>query len=80
MWKGYAKLLGEEEVTVPAGKWKCYKLEVAASSGIIKMFTTKYYFWFAKEPPYRFVKYEAANRESVTTLLEVKHTGEKESD
>ena len=75
MWESYAKLLGEEKVTVPAGTFDCYKLEVAASGGLIKQFTSEYYFWFAKEPPHLFVKYEDEKR--VTELMEIKSMGER---
>ena len=78
MWKAYAKYLGEEKVTVPAGTFDCYKLEVAASSGIIKRFTSKYYFWYAKEPPHHFVKFQDKDEENVTELMEIRSTGEKQ--
>jgi len=77
MWKSYARFLGEEKVTVPAGTFDCYKLEVAASGGIIKRFTSKYYFWYTKEPPYRFVKFQDKDAENVTELMEVRSGGEK---
>jgi hypothetical protein len=80
MWKGRVKLLGTEEVTVSAGTFDCYKLEVGASGGLIKMFSDKYYFWFTREPPHRFVKYESEDGESMTELFEEKYTGKvKES-
>jgi hypothetical protein len=75
MWKSYARFLGEEKVRVPAGIFDCYKLEVAASGGLIKQFTSEYYFWFTKEPPHHFVKYEDEKR--VVELMEIRSMGEK---
>ena len=75
MWESYARFLGEERVTVPAGTFDCYKLEVAASGGLIKWFTSEHYFWFTKEPPHQFVKYEDGKR--VTELMEIRFIGEK---
>ena len=72
MWKSYARYLGTEKVTVPAGTFDCYKLEVGASGGIIKRVTSKYYFWFAKEPPYQFIKYQDKDGKNVTELIEIR--------
>ncbi|MFC1713738.1 hypothetical protein ACFL6S_08720 [Candidatus Poribacteria bacterium] len=77
MWKSYAKLLGTEKVTVPAGTFECYKLEVGASGGLIKRVTSKYYFWFRNEPPYQFVKYQDEDGKTVTELMEIKSNGEE---
>ena len=77
MWKTYARLLGEERVTVPAGSFNCYKLEVAASGGLVKRITSQYHFWFTKEPPHRFVKYQDKDGKTVTELLEIRSKGEK---
>jgi hypothetical protein len=75
MWKTYAKFLGEEKVTVPAGTFDCYKLEMGASGGVIRRFTTEYYFWFSKEPPYRFVKYQDVEGKNITELMEIRSKG-----
>ena len=72
MWKSYAKLLAEEKVTVPAGTFDCYKLEVAASGGLIRKVTSEYYFWYTKEHPHYFVKYQDKDAKSVTELIEIK--------
>jgi hypothetical protein len=77
MWKSYARLLGEEEVTVPAGTFDCYKLEVGASGGLIRRFTSEYYFWYTKEPPHYFVKYQDKEAKSVTELMEIRSMGQK---
>lgn len=75
MWKAYAKYLGEEKVTVPAGAFDCYKLELGASGGLIKRFTSEYYFWFENKPPYRFVKYQDKDGKNVTELMEIRSKG-----
>ena len=69
MWKSYAQCLGTETVTVPAGTFECYKLEVGASGGLIKRVTSRYYFWFTTEPPHQFVKYQDEDEKNVTELL-----------
>jgi len=77
MWKSYAKYLGTETVTVPAGTFDCHKLEVGASGGLIKRVTSKYYFWYAKEPPYQFVKYQDEDAKAVTELMEMRSNGKE---
>ena len=72
MWKSYAKPLGTETITVPAGTFECYKLEVGASGGLIKRITSKYYFWFAVEPPHQFVKYQDKDGKDITELIEIR--------
>jgi hypothetical protein len=76
MWESYAKLLGTEKVNVPAGTFDCYKLEVGASGGLIKHLTSNYYFWFTKESPHQFVKYQDEDGENVTELIEIRSNGE----
>ena len=71
MWKSRIRFLGEERVTVPAGTYDCYKLEVAASGGLIRRFTSEYYAWYAKEPPHHFVKYQDEDGKSVTELMKI---------
>jgi hypothetical protein len=77
MWKSYAKVKEVEKVTVPAGTFECYKLEVAPSSRFVRQFTNKYHFWFTKEPPHWFVKYQDKDGDSVTELMEIKSVGKK---
>lgn len=77
MWKAYARFLGEEKITIPAGTFDCYKLGVAASGGIIKRLTSKYYFWYTKKPPHRFVKFQDKDGKNMTELMEVRSMGEK---
>lgn len=76
MWGSKVKFIGEEKVTVPAGTFNCYKLEVSAGNWVIKRVTSKYYFWFMKEPPYRFVRFQDKDGDNITELLEIKSTGE----
>ncbi len=71
MWKSRVRFLGEESVTVPAGTFGCHKLEVAASGGLIRQFTSEYYLWYAKEPPHHFVKYQDTDGKTVTELMEI---------
>ncbi len=78
MWKSKAKFLGTEEVTVPAGTFDCYKLKVEASGGLIKRVTSAYYFWFEKEPPHQFVKYQDEDGKTVTELVEIRSNGKEE--
>jgi hypothetical protein len=80
MWKSYAKLVGEEKVTVPAGTFDCYKLETAASGGIIRRFTSEYYTWYTKEPPHYFVKYQDKDGKSITELAELKIPESEETE
>lgn len=77
MWKSCAKYLGTETVTVPAGTFDCYKLEVSASGGLIKRVASKYYFWYDKKPPYQFVKYQDEDAKDVTELMEIKPNSEE---
>lgn len=72
MWDSYTKFLGEERITVPAGTFDCYKLEMAASGGLIKRFTSTYHFWYMKEPPHQFVKFQDEDAKKVTELMEIK--------
>ena len=77
MWKSYTKVLGEERITVPAGTFDCYKLETGASGGLIKRITSKYYFWYTKEPPHCFVKFQDKKGENMTELMEIRHSGKE---
>lgn len=72
MWKSKVQFLGTEVVTVPAGTFDCYKLRLEASGGLIKRLTSAYYFWFTKEPPYQFVKYQDEDGKAVTELMEIR--------
>ncbi len=77
MWKSYARFLGEERISVPAGTFDCYKLEVRASGRLMKRFTSQYYFWFTAEPPHCFVKYQDKSGNSVTELMQIRPMAEK---
>ncbi|MBI4208982.1 MAG: hypothetical protein HY538_04670 [Deltaproteobacteria bacterium] len=65
----YVERVGSEAVTVPAGTFQCYRFKMSVDlksvmpiHGLVSMvasaFTDDFYFWFSKEPPYRFVKYQ----------------------
>ncbi len=77
MWKSTVKLVGEETITVPAGTFDCYKLKVSASNWVIKRVTSRYYFWYTKEPPHRFVKFQDKDGKNMTELMEILFTGEE---
>ena len=77
MWKSTVKFVCEETMTVPAGTFDCYKLEVSASNWAIKRVTSEYYFWYMKEPPHRFVKFRDKNGKNITELMEILCTGEE---
>ncbi|MBD3183824.1 hypothetical protein GF312_16185 [Candidatus Poribacteria bacterium] len=77
MWGAYAKVVAEEKVTVPAGTFDCYKLEVGASGGIIGRLTSEYYFWYEKTAPYRFIRYQEKDGKSYTELMELRCKGEE---
>lgn len=52
---------GREVVKTKAGDIECYKIEMIPNLGILgifKVFFPKTYFWFAVDPPHRWVKYE----------------------
>lgn len=72
-WKTKAKYMGTEQVTVPAGTFDCHKLEVEASGGLIKRITSKYYFWYRKESPHQFVRYQDEDGDDVTELIKMNY-------
>ena len=52
---------GREVVKTKEGDIECYKIEMIPNLGILgifKVFFPKTYFWFAVDPPHRWVKYE----------------------
>ena len=46
-------VVGEEEVTTPAGSFNCYKLEFSVEGG-----TQKQYIWYGVDQPHYLVKYD----------------------
>lgn len=51
----YALLVDEEAITVPAGTFACYKIEIGVR-GALGMFVPKDYYWIAKKKPFYLVK------------------------
>jgi hypothetical protein len=65
----YIERAGDETVTVPAGVFPCHRFKMSVDlksvmpiHGLVSMvasaFTDSFYFWFSKDPPYHFVKYQ----------------------
>ena len=54
----YVKEIGRETLSVPAGEYDCYQLEMGIS-GMVGAFAAKhkYYFWYRAQAPYILVKY-----------------------
>lgn len=61
------KLKCEEEITVPAGKFKCYRLEIGPDlvdfvgpvvGRALKPFIASYIAWLDAKPPHRIVRYQ----------------------
>ena len=48
------KVLGEEFVVTPAGRFLCWKLQMKPRVFFVRL---KFYFWIEKEAPHRFIKY-----------------------
>jgi hypothetical protein len=63
------KVVGEEEVVVPAGTYSCYKVELDVAGLIGKIFwPVKYHFYFTKRDPHYFVKYVDPEGECIELL------------
>lgn len=61
------KVKGEEEITVPAGKFKCYRIEIGPDlvdfvgpvvGRALKPFIASYIAWLDTKPPHRIVRYQ----------------------
>ena len=64
-----AKVVGHEEVTVPAGTYQCRKVELGAAGLIGKLFwRTHYYYYFTDDFPHHFVKYSDPDGVSIVLL------------
>ena len=59
------ELVGTETVIVPAGSFSCYKLKMGVSGIKGYLYRKRWYFWFAVEKPYHFVRYTAPTGESI---------------
>jgi hypothetical protein len=64
--KATIRVVGEEQVDVPAGSFNCYKLELSLA-GVPQ----KQYFWYGVDSPHYLVKLEV---EGITMLLEAVST------
>jgi len=63
------KVIGEEEVVVPAGTFSCYKVELGVAGFIGKLFwPIKYHYYFTKNDPHYFVKYVDPEGECIELL------------
>ena len=52
-----AKLVGREEVQVPAGRFACFKVELDPT-GLARLFAPKLFMWLTVDAPHFWVKYE----------------------
>ena len=59
IWEMKLTLLEEEDVTVPAGTFRCYKLGMETHEwwSFFALRTDNTYWWMKKDPPHIFVKY-----------------------
>lgn len=66
----YVQEVGREQVTVPAGEYDCYKLEMGVGelAGIFAR-SYKYYFWYTAQEPHFLVRYEAKKERGVIELM-----------
>jgi hypothetical protein len=54
----YAQKVGEEDLEVPAGNFRCVKIEFGVAGIIGSLFwRTKYYYFYTVDAPHHFVKY-----------------------
>jgi hypothetical protein len=80
---------GEEDVTVPAGQFKCYRLEAvpdltdfagAILGRLLKPVIASYIIWLEKNPPHKMVKYQGpfgmVNISGPTETYELIKTGD----
>jgi hypothetical protein len=52
------KFVGREGVSVKGGTFDCYKLALSVAGWVSLFASGTYYFYYAAEPPHRFIKYE----------------------
>lgn len=69
----YARVLGTEQVTVPAGTFQAYKVEMGAR-GFLGVLAKQYltYYWFDANPPHRFLRYEWPEKGQLTELVRIR--------
>jgi AcrR family transcriptional regulator len=72
----YLQVVKQEEVTVPAGTFDCFKLEMGIG-GMAGIFAAKYryYFWYPVTEPRFLVKYESADGDLVELTGEEPFSG-----
>lgn len=72
----YLQEIKREEVTVPAGTFDCYKLEMGVG-GMAGIFAAKYryYFWYPVTEPRFLIKYESADGDLVELIGEEPPSG-----
>jgi len=57
--------VSKESVTVRAGTFLCYKLQMKLAGILGRFYRKKWYFWFSVEKPHHFVKYEPPTGEII---------------
>ena len=66
----FVQEITREQVTVPAGVYDCYKLEMGVG-GVAGIFARsyRYYFWYTAEEPHFLVRYEEKKERGITELV-----------
>jgi hypothetical protein len=59
------ELIGKENVTVRAGTFLCYKLQMKLAGILGRFYRKNWYFWFTVENSHHFVKYEPPTGEVI---------------
>lgn len=57
--------MGKQAITVKAGTFECYKLELSVAGWISIFAPDVYYIYFSVESPHRFIKYEEKEDDGV---------------
>ncbi|MBI4208098.1 MAG: hypothetical protein HY538_00125 [Deltaproteobacteria bacterium] len=70
---------GVERVKIPAGEWECYRVKMSpdardivqgsVTSFVANRFIPSYYFWFTRESPHRFIKFEGSIGPSIPEMI-----------
>lgn len=63
-------VLGEETISCPLGDIPCWKVEMVPKVLFLKW---RFYFWFEKEYPKRFIKYSDSSGKNSILLIEYEH-------
>jgi len=59
------EVVNKENVTVRAGTFLCYKLQMYLAGILGRFYRKKWYFWFTVAKPHHFVKYEPPTGETI---------------